>query len=338
MPTASDYLGQPPLFLCLVMGPPNSGKSDLAMTFPRCYVGSFDPGGFQILKNSSARAKLLATNLVHIENFNPRGDKEMRQLYARTKLVVEAKPGHPARYAPMDSSDRSRNLMGWLAHIEELAKDGAIQTVILDGFNYLVDQHEVLCRNDSKNQVQRTYNGETKTVLDSRAAYMDLKNYLTQFMWSELLALCVAHSLNLIVSCHIMRLSEEQIEGKEAVVKNGEVKIAASKGTVQQNSEIAAQITGKFKEAIEGKFANVLITEHVLAKEGIGVNAKKVSKYRVYCDKADSETLGEVNAKNKHGLPAMLDVTGRSFYGELLKATGGLPVVAETGAKGKVAK
>ena len=98
MPSASDYLAEPPLFLILAMGPPNSGKSDLAMTFPACYVGSFDPGGFQILKNKSERAQRLAKNLRYIENFNPRGDSEMKRLYARTKPALrpeEIKPGHP---------------------------------------------------------------------------------------------------------------------------------------------------------------------------------------------------------------------------------------------------
>jgi hypothetical protein len=335
------------------------------MTFPACYVGSFDPGGFQILKNKSDRAQRLAKNLRYIENFNPRGDAEMKRLYARTKPALkpgEIKPGHPQHYVPMDSSDRSDNLMGWLAHIEELCmadieagatsdlerltKTGGtvrpertIQTVILDGFNYLVDQHEVLCRNDSKNMVQKTYGGETRTVLDGRAAYMDLKNYLSQFMWSELLALCVRYGLNLIVTCHILRLTEEAIEGSEAVVgSDGKVIRAASPGKVQQNSEIAAQITGKFKEAIEGKFANVLICEHALTGKVTPATPRKKNVFRVYCDKAETETLGEVNAKNKHGLEPMIDVTDKSFYEILLSRMGGLPLQQESKAASVSAK
>lgn len=330
MPDAASYLAQPPLFLILAMGPPNSGKTDLGMTFPACYVGSFDPGGFQILKNKSERAQRLARNLRYIENFSPRGDSEMKRLYARTKAALkpeEVKPGHPQRYVPMDANDRSDNLMGWLAHVEETAKAGEIQTVILDGFNYLVDQHEVLCRSDSKNLVERTYGGEKRMVLDGRAAYMDLKNYLSQFMWSELLALCVRYHLNLIVTCHILRLTEEAIEGNEAVIgTDGKVIKAASAGKVQQNSEIAAQITGKFKEAIEGKFANVLICEHVLTGKVTPATPRKKNVFRVYCDKAETETLGEVNAKNKHGLEPMIDVTDKSFYEILLSRTGGLPI------------
>jgi hypothetical protein len=33
-----------------------------------------------------------------------------------------------------------------------------------------------------------------------------------------------------------------------------------------------------------------------------------------------------INAKNKYGLPARLNITDKSFYEELLKATGGLPI------------
>lgn len=334
MPAAKEYLAEPPLFLILALGPPNSGKSDLAMTFPACYVGSFDPGGFQILKNRSERAQKLAGNLRYIENFNPRGDREMKRLFARTKKLTDAKPGHPATFGPMDASDRAVSLIGWLAHIEQVAQAGEVKTVVLDGFNYLVDQYEFLCRNDSKNQVEVKY-GERQgqTVLDSRAAYMDLKNYLSQFMWSELLPLCVKYGLNLIVSSHVMRLSEEQIEGKDAVIKDGKTIAAASKGTVQQNSEIAAQITGKFKEAIEGKFANVLIMEHVLAGKVTPTTPHKRHVYRVYCDKAETETLGEVNAKNKHGLSAVMDITNKSFYEELLARTAGLPLATEAKAK-----
>lgn len=334
MPNATDYLAQPPLFLILTMGPPNSGKSDLAMTFPACYVGSFDPGGFQILKNRSERAQRLSKNLRYIENWNPRGDKEMKRLFSRTKQLTETKPGHPATFGPMGVEDKHVSLMGWLRHVEEVAKAEEIQTVVLDGFNYLVDQMEYLCRSDTKNFVTVKYGDKAgESVLDGRAAYMDLKNYLTQFMWSELLPLCVHYNLNLIVSCHIMRLSEEAIEGKEAVVKDGKTVVQGSVGKVQQNSEIAAQITGKFKEAIEGKFANVLIMEHTLSGKITPATPQKKHVYRVYCDKAETETLGEVNAKNKHGLPAMLDVTGKSFYEVLLSYTAGLPVAEGKGAK-----
>lgn len=334
MPSAKEYLAEPPLFLLLVLGPPNSGKSDLAMTFPSSYVGSFDPGGFQIIKNKSERAQALATNLRYIENFNPRGDREMKRLFARTKKLTDAKPGSPATFGPMTADDRSISLMGWLAHIEQVAQAKEVQTVVLDGFNYLVDQYEFLCRNDTKNQVEVKYGERAgQTVLDSRAAYMDLKNYLSQFMWSELLPLCVRYGLNLIVSSHVMRLSEEQIEGKDAVVKDGKTVVAASKGTVQQNSEIAAQITGKFKEAIEGKFANVLIMEHVLSGKVTPTTPTKKHCFRVYCDKAETESLGEVNAKNKHSLPSVLDITNKSFYEELLARTAGLPI--QTGAKAK---
>lgn len=307
MPSASDYLAQPPLFLILALGPPNSGKSDLAMTFPSVYVASFDPEGFAILKGKTERAKLLAKNLRYIETFNPHGEAASRRLYARSKQLTEGKPGHPATYGPMDSSDCSTNLMGWLAHVAELGKAGEIQTVVLDGLNYLVSQKFNLCCLDTKNFTR-------EGTLDRFAVYRDLKNYLTQFMWSELLPLCTSYRLNLVVTCHVKRLSEEQIEGK----KQGDKQVSV--GKVVQDSDLAPIIDGGFRDEIDGKFGAVIYTEHKL-KAKVAARAME-HQYLAYCNKSPGmETL--LNAKNKYNLKSdVIDLTNKSFYEELVNAQG----------------
>jgi hypothetical protein len=322
MPTAKDYLAQPPLFLILALGPPNSGKSDLAMTFPKCYVASFDPEGFAILKGNTERAKLLSQNLVYIETFNPHGEVETKRLYARTKQLTEAKPGHPATYGPVNAADRSTHLMGWLKHVEEVGRAGEIQTVVLDGLNYLVSQKFNLCCLDSKNF---TKNRDGDEVLDRFAVYRDLKNYLTQFMWAELLPLCTAHRLNLIVTCHVKRLSEEQIEGK----KQGEKQVSV--GKVVQDSDIAPIIDGGFRDEIDGKFGAVIYTMHEL-KTNVQAQ-KREHVFTAVCNKSPGlETL--LNAKNKYSLPDRLIITNKSFYEELLARNAGLPIASAPVAAG----
>ena len=321
MPDAKTYLAEPPLFLVLALGPPNSGKSDLAMSFPSCYVASFDPEGFAILKADNPRAKKLASNLRYIEVFNPHGEAATRRLYERTKALLkpeEVKVGSPQKYAPVDASDLATHLLGWLRHVEEVASAGEIKTIVLDGFNYLTDGKEFLCRNDPKNIVQ-TSDGP---VLNGRAAYSDLKNWLSQFMWSELLPLCTRFRLNLVVTCHIQRLSEEAIEG----AKKGDKQITV--GKVQQDSDIAPQIAGKFKEAIEGKFGAVIYTDHQIRTVTVPPPIHQEHVYYAYCNKV-SAFESQANAKNKYGLPDRLDLTEKSFYEELMTRNGGMSIATE---------
>jgi hypothetical protein len=211
--------------------------------------------------------------------------------------------------------------MGWLVHIAELGKAKEIQTVVLDGLNYLVSQKFNLCCLDSKNF---TKNREGELVLDRFAVYRDLKNYLTQFMWSELLPLCTSYRLNLIVTCHIKRLSEDQVEGKKKA-DGAQVTI----GKVVQDSDIAPIIDGGFRDEIDGKFGAVIYTEHELkAGAGVGVQRTREHIFSVYCNKGPGfETM--VNAKNKYSLPDKLDLTNKSFYEELLARTSGLPIASE---------
>ena len=140
-------------------------------------------------------------------------------------------------------------------------------------------------------------------------------------MWRELLPLCTTYRLNLIVTCHIKRLSEEAIEG--AKDRQGK---QLSVAKIQQDSDIAPQIVGSFKEAIEGKFGAVVYTDHQIKTLTVP-KLHQQHVYLAYCNKT-SAFESQANAKNKYNLPDILDVTGKSFYEELLACTGGLPIQA----------
>lgn len=309
MPSASEYLTEPPLYLILTLGMPDSGKSDLAMTFPASYVITFDPAGFNILKNKSDRAKMLATNLRHIEIMQP-GGGEFRQMFARTKDKV-----------PVTSADRE-SVYGCLKHVEELARAGTISTLIFDGLNFFVDAKWSLCCSDSKNLSTQT--GE----LDRFAAYRDLKNFLGEFMWATLLPLATRLKLSLVVNCHVKRESQEVIEGSTNKATG-----MKSAGKVSHDSDLAAVIEGSFRNTIDGKFGAVIWLEHKQGMRDVkndkGVIEKKPGlTFWAYCRKTSAlDTI--VNAKNKYGLPARLDITDKNFFEILMSYQGVLPTVAE---------
>lgn len=308
MPTASEFLSTPPFFFLLVNGMPDSGKSDLAMTFPDCYVLTFDPAGFDILKGKSERAQQLAKNLRHIEVLQPAGTTEVKALFDRTR-----------EKQPITGEHRD-SVYGCLKHIEEMARAGQIRTIVFDGLNYFVDVKWSLVCEDGKNLSSNT--GE----LDRFAAYRDIKNYLTRFMWSELLPLATRLKLNLIVTCHIKRESQEMIEG--TVDKKTGMKAA---GKVAHDSDLAPVIEGSFRNTIDGKFGGVIYLEHKQGLREVMINGKVEKRpgltYWAYCKKTSAlQTI--VLAKNKYNLPARLEITDKSFYEELMARVmqPGLPV------------
>ena len=292
MPNAQDFLREQPRFLCLINGMPDSGKSDLAMTFPGCYVLTFDPTGFQILRGSSNRAQQLAANLVHIE---PGSDIWTAALFNRTI-------GSPS--VPVTSADR-QSIYGCFAHVAEMAKAGAIQTLILDGYNYLVGEKWMrIC----KDPVNIASSGE----LDRFAAYRSLKLFLDEFTWRTLLPLATRNKLNLIVTCHVKRENPETVTG--ILDKLGNKKTG---GKVSHDSDLAPIIEGSFRHEIDGKFGAVIFLEHKPGTKQVERDGRKVNvatmQYFAYCQKvAALDTV--VNAKNKYGLPAKLDITDKSFY------------------------
>lgn len=312
MPTKEEFLTAPQRFVLLVLGMPDSGKSDLIMSFPGVYVIGFDETGFGILRNKTERSRQLANNLVHIE-FPGVGADLFRET---AKVNADEKP------RVISAADRY-SVFGCLKHVVELAKEKKIQTLGFDGLNYFVGaKWQQICA-DPKNLT-------TSGDLNSFAAYNDLKVYLNRFMWSLLLPAATRNGLNLIVTVHIKRESPAAIEGLDAKGKK------TSGGKVAKDSDLSPIIEGSFRNEIDGKFGGVIYLEHKPGMKRVGTETIAGVNYYAYCQKIDlnEDTLGTVIlAKNKYGLPPKVNLTDKSFYEILLKQTAtpmaAMPATAE---------
>lgn len=303
MPTKEEFLAAPQRFVLLVLGMPDSGKSDLMMSFPGVYVIGFDETGFGILRNKTERSRQLADNLVHIE-FPPLTADLFRE-------TGKTKPDEPAK--AISSIDRY-SVFGCLKHVIELAKEEKIQTLGFDGLNYFVGaKWELICK-DPKNL---TSDGE----LNRYAAYNDLKNYLHRFMWSILLPTASRHGLNLIASVHIKRESPETLEGsvdkRKGSATYGQ---RISGGKVDRDVDLAPIIEGGFRNEIDGKFGGVIWLRHKPEQVIEKGEVRDIVTYTAYCKRIKAmDTI--IPAKNKWGLPAKIDLTNKNFYEILLKQT-----------------
>ncbi len=284
MPNAADFLSQKPVYILLVNGPPDAGKTDLALTFPKNYVIACDPAGLEFLKLKQERSQKLAANLVHLEPFNSEMSGELKDAFRRT-----------------DKPDERDSIYGIMAHIKQLAKEGAIETVTLDGLTYFVGMKwEHLNINPPRGK-----SGE----VDRFAVYDALSIFLGNFIRGELLTMATRQKLNVVITCHIQRESDEAMERK-----------------IIKDSDIAPRITGGFRNTIEGLPGAVIYLEHKLSPDG------KLT-YLAYCKKiAAMQTI--IQAKNKYGLPAKIDITGKFFYDVLVDAAAGkLPTATQAAKK-----
>lgn len=298
MPTANDFLTAPPRYIVTLIGPPKSGKSDALMTFPAVYPLTCDPVGLEFLKTTD-RGRLLGANLaaypVELDAVN------LDAVFKETK-------------EPDTSS-----IWGWINHARQLAKAGEIKTVGLDGASYLSiwlrAWQETLPEN-------RTNAGELNTL----RMWGNIKLWWSRFFLKELMPLCSRYHLNVIMTCHVQRESEE-------VVSGGTIMGRKIRAKVQTDSDIAPAIEGSFRDLLGGLPGAVIYLDHQagevrvrdaegapMMKDGKPMTAPGVVRI-AYCDKVKGlDTV--VPAGNRYGLPAKINLTDRSLYQLLLKYSG----------------
>lgn len=219
MPDQSDFLSNRPALTLLINGYYGSGKTLQALSFPKCYVISCDPGGLETLRQPR-NAKYL-TNLVWYEDLHNENAGDLKQLFAQT----------------VKSADR-RSIYGCLVHAKELAAAGQIETLVFDGFTYFVDM-----KWQAINEFEEVRSGTTGNT-DSQAMYRNLGLYLHRFVASDLLTMATRQKLNVVLTCHLKRESKETVEGSD------KTKNRARK--VNLISDIAPQIEGGMRNKIEG--------------------------------------------------------------------------------------
>jgi len=285
MPDRDAFLQRRPALTLNVSGFFGTGKTLQSLSFPKCYVISCDPAGLETLRQP-VNSKFLA-NLVHYEELHNQSSEELKEMFRESA-----------------KSDERGSVYGCVAHAKELAEKGEVETLVIDGFTYFVD-----CKWRQINAYEIAKSATTGNV-DSQAMYRNLGLYLHRFVASDLMTMATRNQLNVILTTHLKRESEEQVQGN-AAVKNRAKK-------VMTNSDIAPMIEGGFRNKLSGLVGADLYLEKSL-KDG------KV-QYDALCDMTRGYG-GIVNAKNRFGLPARLDLSKQTLYQAIIdslqvKATG----------------
>jgi len=241
-------------------------------------VISCDPAGLETLRQP-ANAKFL-DNLVHVEELQVASKDELKQVFKESATSAER-----------DS------VYGCLAHARELAAKGEVETIVIDGFSYFVDMK---WRQINEYEIAKS---TTTGNVDSQAMYRNLGLYLHRFVASDLMTMATRNQLNVILTTHLKRESEEQVQGN-AAVKNRAKK-------VMTNSDIAPMIEGGFRNKLSGLVGADLYLEKTL-KDG------KIF-YDALCDLTRGYG-GQVNAKNRFGLPPRLSLNDTDLYNAIMHA------------------
>ena len=278
MPAKSDFIKRKPALTLNISGFFGTGKTLQSLSFPRCYVISCDPAGLETVRQPS-NAKFLS-NLIWYEELHNHSKEELKELFRETA-----------------SSNERGSIYGCLAHAKEMAAKGEVETLIIDGFTYLVDM-----KWRQINEYELAKSATTGNV-DSQSMYRNLGLYLHRFVASDLMTAATRNNLNIILTTHLKRESEETVHG------NANIKNRAKK--VMTNSDIAPMIEGGFRNKLSGLVGADLYLEKTL-KDG------KVS-YDALCDMTRGYG-GVVNAKNRFGLPARLNLNDKSLYEAIMQS------------------
>lgn len=272
MPDRNTFIEKRPALTLNISGFFGTGKTLQSLSFPKCYVISCDPAGLETIRQPS-NAKYLA-NLVWYEELHNHQKEELKEMFRETAKA----------------EDRG-SIYGCIAHAKEMAAKGEVETLVIDGFTYFVDMK---WRQINEYEVARS---QTTGNVDSQAMYRNLGLYLHRLVASDLMTVATRNNLNVILTTHLKRESEEQVHG------NANIKNRAKK--VMTNSDLAAQIEGGFRNKLSGLVGADLYLEKQL-KDGKVV-------YDALCDITRGYG-GIVNAKNRFGLPARLNLNQQTLY------------------------
>lgn len=290
MPDKQTFLAQRPALTLNISGYFGSGKTLQSLSFPKCYVISCDPAGLETVRQPANKRFL--DNLVWYEELHNESKSELTQSFKENA-----------------TADQRESIYGCLAHAKQLAAEGQIESLIIDGFTYFVDMAWAKINAFEIVKSDKTGN------MDSQAMYRNLGLYLHRFVASDLMTMATRQRLNIVLTTHLKRESEEAVQG------NANIKNRAKK--VMTNSDIAPMIEGGFRNKLSGLVGADLYLEKSL-KDG------KV-QYEAICDIARG--LGTVvNAKNRFGLPARLDLTNKSLYEAIMTSLQLKAMPTKTGA------
>lgn len=270
-------------------GGAGSGKTLQGMTFPKVMIITFDPTGTDVLRQPENQ-KYIDNLVVHV----PLNGIPLNEVFQFTETPSE------------------RSIYGALALAHQLGPAGEkrIETVFLDGFNYLATlKWTQIC--ESKGVVWTEKQAMDRKESDQRGWYDALGSYLDHLVLQNLLPLASRDRLNVIVSSHVQRESKNTIEGIQGTSSKTTELANASKRQVNLDSDLSPQVLGSFRQRIAGLPSAMIYLEDRLEQD---VNGKEVVQYYAYCRRTRSESLDTVIlAKNRFGL-GTLRLTNGNLY------------------------
>lgn len=268
---ATDFFAEPLHFFIGLCAEAGAGKTRQAITFPRNYfIEVGDVYGLKTIlsdpKNEKLRANLVEHVAIDIED-----RKEAKEIFA-----------------PTSDPKRLDSIYGVLAHVKQMANDKAIDTVTLDGSSFLFDFKGA-----------EVGKGAGNTEGDRWSYYRQLKEGLTWFVNSNVMPLVSRYKLNVIISFHVQRESDE----------------AKAKATTR-DIDWSPRIEGSFRQNMVALPRAMIYLHQSVEVRG---QEQKI-KYSAYCSRIKVPHVGIIPAKNSYGLPPMLDITDKNLY-EILVQT-----------------
>lgn len=290
-------------------GGAGSGKTLQGMTFPKVMMISFDPTGTDVLRQPENQ-KYIDNLVIHVSlNGVP-----LNEVFQYTEIPSE------------------RGIYGAIALARKLGPLGEkrIETVFLDGFNYLATlKWTQIC--ESKGVVWTEKQGMDRKESDQRGWYDALGSYLDHLVLQNLLPLATRDRLNVVVSSHVQRESRNTIEGLQATNAKSAELAAASKRQVNLDSDLSPQVLGSFRQRIAGLPSAMIYLEDRLEQDDKG---KEVVQYYAYCRRTRSESLDTtILAKNRFGLGTLRLTNGNLYKTILAKISNTNAVQSEPASK-----
>lgn len=286
-------------------GSAGTGKTLQGMTFPKVMIITFDPTGTDVLRQPENQ-KYIDNLVIHV----PLNGIPLNEVFHYTEEPSE------------------RSIYGALALARKLGPLGEkrIETVFLDGFNYLATlKWTQIC--ESKGVVWTEKQAMDRKESDQRGWYDALGSYLDHLVLQNLLPLATRDRLNVVVSSHVQRESKNTIEGIQvARSPTAQEQQAASKRQVSLDSDLSPQVLGGFRQRIAGLPSAMIYLEDRL-EQATEAEVKKnprlkigdeIVQYYAYCRRTRSESLDTVIlAKNRFGL-GTLRLTNGNLYKTIL--------------------
>mgnify|MGYP001616638343 CR=1 FL=1 len=257
MPTGSEFLNDNPKSSFLFCGNFGEGKTSVAITFHKIFYIGFRQGGLSVLKKPGNER--YQKNLIHYEELCPKSDEELKAMF-----MPDGKKGLIYQY---------------ITKAKQMAEKGEVETLVVDDSS-----------DWSNNMVKYIWTFEPKVVNgapDTQSMYGTLARYQSNILDQDLLTF--RRYGNFIMTTHLMRESEQTIEGTKTRA-----------GAVDKMSNLLPDIVGGLRREMQRKFENVIYLEAKLQSDG------KTKKYIGYTEK--QVAIGTViQCKNVLGLSPIIE-------------------------------